>query len=120
MNDKDILVLLFNNNVLRTHLLDYSKCVCNTESASSLLEISAKYFSDPLKSLDATIDDFNTIFTAEFSSDSEELSLWKEIKETKISDLSIVEPAVTSYISKRLKEYFLPRHLQMIAMMLIS
>lgn len=98
--------MLFNNNVLRTHLLGYAKYICNSEAASSLLEISAKYFSEPTKSLKVTIDDLDAIFSAEFSSDSEELKLWKEIKDTEISDFDIVESAVIKYIGKRLKEYF--------------
>lgn len=106
MDDKNILILLFNNNVLRTHLLEYAKYICNSDAASSLLEKSAKYFSEPTKSLKTTIDDLDTIFSAEFAEDSDEIKLWKEVKNVNISDYDIVEPAAIKYISKQLKEYF--------------
>lgn len=106
MDDKTILLLLFNNNNLRTHLSDYVKYICSSDSATALLEKCVKYFSEPTKSLKATLDDLDTIFTAEFDKGSKELELWEEIKVTKISDFDVIEPAVIKYISKRLKEYF--------------
>lgn len=106
MDDKNILVLLFNNNTLRTHLIEYAKCICNSDAASSLLTTSIKYFSEPTKSLNVTLDDLDTIFTAEFDSDSEEILLWNEIKNTNISDCEIVESAAIKYITRQLKEYF--------------
>lgn len=106
MDDKNILILLFNNNKLRTQLLNYAKYICNTESASALLEKSAKYFSEPTKSLKTTLDDLDAIFTAEFDKDSEEYKLWQDVKSIDISDYEIVESAVIKHISKQLKDYF--------------
>ena len=106
MDDKIILTLLFQNNILRTCLLKYVKQICSSDAATSLLETSAKYFSEPTKSLEVTSDDLDAIFKSTFDADSEELNLWNEIKETKISDYSTVESAVIKYISKQLKEYF--------------
>lgn len=106
MDDKNILILLFNNNVLRTQLLSYAKYICNSDSASALLEKSAQYFSEPTKSLKVTLDDLDAIFTSEFTEDSDEYKLWQEIKNTSISDYDIVESAVIKHISKQLKEAF--------------
>ena len=106
MDDKIVLKLLFNNNSLRTCLLEYAKYVCSSDSASALLETSTKYFSEPTKSLKATTDDLDAIFKAEFDANSEELALWEEVKNTEISDYEVVETAVIKHISKRLKECF--------------
>lgn len=106
MDDKIILSLLFNNNTLRTCLLKYSKEICSSDAATSLLETSAKYFNEPTKSLKTTVDDLDAIFTSIFDNNSEEINLWKEIKDTKISDYNTVESAVIKYIGKQLKEYF--------------
>lgn len=106
MDDKNLLILLFNNNVLRTHLINYVKCICNSDAATSLLETSVKYFSEPTKSLNMTLDDLDVIFTAEYSSDSDEIKLWNEIKDLKISDCEIVEEVAIKYIKKQLKESF--------------
>lgn len=106
MDDKIILLLLFNNNALRTQLLNYSGYICSTDAASNLLEKCVSYFSEPTKSLKMTLDDLDAIVSAEFDSDSDEISLWKEIKSTEISDIETIQPAVIKYISKRLKDCF--------------
>lgn len=106
MDDKIILLLLFNNNTLRTHLLDYASYICSSDAATNLLEKCTKYFSEPTKSLKMTLDDLDTILTAEFEPDSDEIKLWTEIKSTEVSDFDTIEPAVVKYISKRLKECF--------------
>lgn len=71
-----------------------------------LLETSVKYFKEPTKSLDVTLDDLDAIFSAEFDKDSEEIRLWNEVKSLHLSDFEIVETAVIKYLSKKLKEAF--------------
>lgn len=107
MDDKVILLSLFNDNTLRTSLIDYIYYICSTDSASALLKKCVKYFSEPTKSLKMTLDDLDTILSAEFEPDSEEANLWKEVKATDISDFDVIRPAVIKYISQRLKECFL-------------
>lgn len=106
MDDKIILNILFFDNNLRICLSDYTDCICSSDTASLLLNTYTKYFSDPSKSLNATLDDFDAIFMSEFDADSDELQLWNEVKSLKISDYDTVKPAVIKHISKQLKEYF--------------
>lgn len=106
MDDKIILLLLFNDNVLRTHLIDYVGYICSSDTATNLLEKCTKYFSEPTKSLEMTLDDLDTILTAEFEQDSDEMKLWADIKATNVSDFDTIKPAAIKYISKRLKECF--------------
>lgn len=106
MDDKVILLCLFNNNVLRTNLQGYENCVCNTDAACNLVETSTKYFKEKQKSLNVTLDDLDAIFKAEYSENSDELKLWSEVKSTKISDMSAIESAVIKRIKTQLKDYF--------------
>ena len=106
MDDKIILLILFNNNVLRTNLQGYESCVCSTDAATNLLKTSSKYFKDKSKSLKVTQEDLDTIFNAEYSKDSEELNLWQEVKTANISDISAIEPAVIKSIKTQIKDYF--------------
>lgn len=106
MDDKVILLCLFNNNVLRTNLQGYESCVCSTDTACNLVETSTKYFKEKTKSLNVTLDDLDAIFKAEYSENSDELKLWSEVKNTKISDMSVIESAVIKRIKTQLKDYF--------------
>lgn len=106
MDDKSILLLLFNNNVLRTHIIPYANYICSTDAASHLLETSVEYFKEPSKSLKVTLDDLDILFKSKFDRTSEELELWEDIKNLDISDFDILESVIIEYISKRLKEYF--------------
>lgn len=106
MEDKIILLVLFNNNVLRTNLQGYENCVCSTDAATNLLKTSSKYFKDKSKSLKVTQEDLNALFSAEYSEGSEELDLWEEVKTTNISDISAIEPAIIKSIKLQIKDYF--------------
>ena len=46
MDDKIVLLLLFNNNILRTNLIGYENYICDSEAASNLIRSSTKYFKD--------------------------------------------------------------------------
>lgn len=106
MDDKIILLLLFNNNVLRTNLQGYESCICESDAACNLIRLSTKYFKEKTQSLNVTLDDLDAIFKAECKTGSEELKLWEEVKSTNISDLSLIEPAVVKKIKTQLKDYF--------------
>lgn len=106
MDDKIILILLFNNNVLRANLQGYEDCVCTTEVASNLVKVSTKYFKEKTKVLNVTQDDLDVVFNSEFAENSEELKLWNEIKSTNISDISAIEPAILKKIKNNIKDYF--------------
>lgn len=106
MDDKVILLCLFNNNILRTNLQGYESCICSTDTACNLVETSTKYFKEKAKSLNVTLDDLDAIFKAEYSENSDELKLWSEVKNTKISDMSAIESAVIKRIKTQLKDYF--------------
>lgn len=106
MEDKIILKLLFNNNVLRTNLQGYESCICESDAACNLVRSSTKYFKEKSKSLNVTQDDLDAIFTAEYQDDSDEIKLWNDIKSTNISDMSAIEPAVIKRIKANLKDYF--------------
>ena len=41
-----------------------------------------------------TLDDLDAIFKAEYSENSDELKLWSEVKNTKISDMSVEEQMI--------------------------
>lgn len=106
MDDKIILLILFNNNVLRTNLQGYENCVCSTDTATNLLKTSNHYFKDKSKSLKVTQEDLDALFKAEYSEGSEELDLWQEVKTANISDISAIEPAVIKSIKTQIKDYF--------------
>lgn len=106
MEDKIILYLLFNNNVLRTNLQGYESCICDTDAASNLIKSSTKYFKDKSKALKVTLDDLNAIFEADYTKNSEEFKLWKEVKELQITDIDAVTIAVIKRIKNQLKDYF--------------
>lgn len=106
MDDKIILLILFNNNVLRTNLHGYENYICNTDAATNLINTSSKYFKEKTKSLNVTLDDLDAVFKAEYSSNSEELKLWEEVKATNVSDITAIEPAVIKRIKIQLKDYF--------------
>ena len=106
MDDKVILLLLFNNNLLRTNLKGYESCVCESDAACNLIKSSTKYFKDNSKSLQVTFDDLDAIFKADYNKDSEELELWEEVKNLKISDISSIEQPVIKKIKTQIKDYF--------------
>lgn len=106
MDDKIILLILFNNNILRTNLQGYEDCICSTDTATHLIKTCNKYFKDKSKSINVTQEDLNTIFTAEYDKNSDEIELWKEVKATDISDISTIEPAVIKTIKTQVKDYF--------------
>lgn len=106
MDDKIILLTLFNNNVLRTNLQGYEDCICNSDAACNLIGTSTKYFKEKSKSLNVTFDDLDAVFKAEYTENSDELKLWSDVKNTKISDISSIEPAVIKRIKTQLKDYF--------------
>lgn len=106
MDDKIILLILFNNNVLRTNLQGYENCVCSTDAATNLIKTSNHYFKDKSKSLKVTQEDLDTIFKAEYAEGSDELDLWNEVKLANISDISAIEPAVIKSIKTQIKDYF--------------
>ena len=107
MEDKVILLVLFNNNILRTNLRGYESYICDTDVACNLIYTSAKYFGDKDKSINVTKEDLDAIFKAEYNKDSEELFLWEEVKNSNISDISAIEPAVIRRIKQQIKDYFL-------------
>ena len=72
MDDKIILILLFNNNILRANLQGYEDCVCTTEVASNLVKVSTRYFKEKTKALNVTQDDLDIVFNSEFAENSEE------------------------------------------------
>ena len=106
MDDKIILLLLFNNNILRTNLIGYENYICDSEAASNLIRSSTKYFKDKTKSLNVTQDDLDAVFNAEYSSDSDEIKLWNEVKTSNISDIEAITPAILKKIKTQLKDYF--------------
>ena len=106
MEDKVILYLLFNNNILRTNLQGYESCICSTDTAYNLIKSSTKYFKEKSKSLQVTLDDLDAIFKADYANNSDELKLWDEVKNLKISDINSVEQAVVKRIKNQLKDYF--------------
>ena len=106
MDDKIVLNLLFHNNALRACLYKYLKYICNSDTATLLLETSTKYFNEQTQIQKTTLDDLDAIFKSEFDAESKELELWNEVKNTEFSDYNIVESAVLKHISKQLKEYF--------------
>lgn len=106
MEDKIVLKILFNNNVLRTNLKGYESCICSTDAAYNLIKTSASYFKDRDKSLKVNYDDLDAIFNAEFNKNSDELKLWQDIKTTEISDIESIEPAVIKRLKLQIKDYF--------------
>lgn len=106
MDDKIVLLLLFNNNILRTNLIGYENYICDSEAASNLIRSSTKYFKDKNKSLNVTQDDLDAVFNAEYSSDSDEIKLWNEVKTSNISDIEAITPAILKKIKTQLKDYF--------------
>lgn len=106
MDDKIVLLLLFNNNILRTNLVGYENYICDSEAASNLIRSSTKYFKDKTKSLNVTQDDLDAVFNAEYSSDSDEIKLWNEVKTSNISDIEAITPAILKKIKTQLKDYF--------------
>lgn len=106
MDDKIVLLLLFNNNILRTNLIGYENYICDSEAASNLIRSSTKYFKDKTKSLNVTQDDLDAVFNAEYSSDSDEIKLWNEVKTLNISDIEAITPAILKKIKTQLKDYF--------------
>lgn len=106
MDDKIVLLLLFNNNILRTNLIGYENYICDSEAASNLIRSSTKYFKDKTKSLNVTQDDLDAVFNAEYSSDSDEIKLWNEVKTSNISDIEAITPAILRKIKTQLKDYF--------------
>lgn len=106
MDDKIVLLLLFNNNILRTNLIGYENYICDSEAASNLIRSSTKYFKDKTKSLNVTQDDLDAVFNAEYSSDSDEIKLWNEVKTSNISDIEAITPAILKKIKTQLKDYF--------------
>lgn len=106
MDDKIVLLLLFNNNILRTNLIGYENYICDSEAASNLIRSSTKYFKDKTKSLNVTQDDLDAVFNAEYSSDSDEIKLWNEVKTSNISDIEAITPAILKKIKRQLKDYF--------------
>lgn len=106
MDDKIILLFLFNNNVLRTNLKGYESCVCESDAACNLIKSSTKYFKDKSKSLQVTLDDLDIIFKADYAENSDELKLWNEVKSQNVSDLSSIEPAIIKRIKMQIKDYF--------------
>lgn len=106
MDDKIVLLLLFNNNILRTNLIGYENYICDSEAASNLIRSSTKYFKDKTKSLNVTQDDLDAVFNAEYPSDSDEIKLWNEVKTSNISDIEAITPAILKKIKTQLKDYF--------------
>lgn len=106
MDDKVVLLLLFNNNILRTNLQGYEGCICNSDAASNLIKSSTKYFKEKTKALKVTYDDLDIIFKADYPKDSEELKLWEEVKKLNISDIDSIQPAIIKNIKLQLKDYF--------------
>lgn len=106
MDDKIVLLLLFNNNILRTNLIGYENYICDSEAASNLIRSSTKYFKDKTKSLNVTQDDLDAVFNAEYSSGSDEIKLWNEVKTSNISDIEAITPAILRKIKTQLKDYF--------------
>ena len=106
MDDKIVLLLLFNNKILRTNLIGYENYICDSEAASNLIRSSTKYFKDKTKSLNVTQDDLDAVFNAEYSSDSDEIKLWNEVKTSNISDIEAITPAILKKIKTQLKDYF--------------
>lgn len=106
MDDKIVLLLLFNNNILRTNLIGYENYICDSEAASNLIRSSTKYFKDKTKSLNVTQDDLDAVFNAEYPFDSDEIKLWNEVKTSNISDIEAITPAILKKIKTQLKDYF--------------